>query len=195
MHEKKDITETIRQWMEPLIMRSFQGMSHFVRSTGLSMPQFSLLMRLYYGGTCEVHDIGRHFDVSSAAASQLVDKLVQVGLVLRQESPDDRRVRRIALDATGRALVDRGIEERYRWLNDLVHELPADQRALVLKALPALTDAERRLSLGEKTRGASEGHSKAHETQPASRGAHESASRGAHESASRGAIKAPRERP
>jgi DNA-binding MarR family transcriptional regulator len=175
MHEKKDIAETMRQWMEPLIMRSIKGMSHFVRSSGLSMPQFSLLMRLYYGGTCEVHDIGRHFDVSSAAASQLVDKLALVGLVVRQESPDDRRVRRIALDASGRALVDRGIEERYRWVDDLVRELPADQRAPIHKALAALIEAEKRLASAEKVDGA------------------KSAFRGS-ESASRGAIKTQRER-
>jgi DNA-binding MarR family transcriptional regulator len=186
MQEKQTIAETIRQWMEPFIMRSVQGMSHFARSTGLSMPQFSLLMRLYHEGACEVHDIGRHFDVSSAAVSQLVDRLVQGGLLVRQESPDDRRVRRIALDARGRALIDRGIEERYRWVNDLVGELPADERALVLKALPALINAEKRLSQSEKAL-------EPHGAESASRGANV-AGRDA-ESASRGAIKPPRERP
>ncbi len=110
MQETRDTVNAIRQWMETFTMRSMQDMTRYVRNCGLSMAQFSLLMRLYHGGGCEVHDIGQEFGVSSAAASQLVDRLVQGGLVARTENPEDRRVRRIALSAKGRALIDRIVE-------------------------------------------------------------------------------------
>ncbi len=198
MQDNNDLVREIRRWMEILIMRSMHGMSHFARSTGLSMPQFSLLMRLYHGGTCDVQDIGRHFDVSSAAASQLVDRLVQSGFVVRQESPDDRRVRMIALDERGRALVAQGIEERYRWVDELVQELPAERRAAILEALPALMEAEKKLSQMEKGRTLRGAHGAPHESHVAlgdavdrTTGA-DSASRGV-ESASRDAESASRD--
>jgi hypothetical protein len=46
-------------------------------------------------------------------------------------SPEDRRVRHVDLSAKGRELIDRGIRERYRWVDDLVDELHADQRAVI----------------------------------------------------------------
>ena len=199
MQEKKDLAGEIRRWMEPVIIRSMHGMSHFARSMGLSMPQFSLLMRLFHHGACEVHDIGRQFEVSSAAASQLVDRLVQSGLVLRQETPGDRRVRMIALGDRGRDLIRRGMKERYRWVDELVQELPSERRDAILEALPALMEAERKLSQIEKDRtskgahASHEGHGAPAEKTDESAGA-ESASRGA-ESASGGAIKTPRGRP
>ncbi len=145
MQETRDTVTAIRQWMETFMMRSMQDMTRYVRNSGLSMAQFSLLMRLYHGGGCEVHDIGREFGVSSAAASQLVDRLVQGGLVARTENPEDRRARRIALSAKGRALIDRGIEERYRWVNDLVAAMASEERSGVLKSLPLLLEAEKKL--------------------------------------------------
>jgi DNA-binding MarR family transcriptional regulator len=138
--------------MEAFIMRSFDAMNRYVKAAGLSMPQFSLLMRLYHGGDCEVHDIGQHFDVSSAAASQLVDRLVQAGLVARSERPEDRRVRQVALTRKGRALIDRGIEERNRWVDDLVERLSEKERAAVLRALPSLIEAEQSLPQLERHR-------------------------------------------
>jgi DNA-binding MarR family transcriptional regulator len=145
MHTTREVSVVIRQWMEASAMRSFTDWRQFVRGAGLSMPQLSLLMRLYYGGGCGVHEIGKGFGVSSAAASQMVDRLVQAGLVARVESPEDRRVRHVELSAKGRELIDRGIRERYRWVDDLVDELPADQRASVLSFLPSLIEAEKRL--------------------------------------------------
>ena len=145
MHGTREVSGVIRQWMEASAMRSLTDWRRFVQGAGLSMPQLSLLMRLHYGGGCGVHDIGKGFGVSSAAVSQMVERLVQAGLVARVEDPDDRRVRQVELSAKGRQLIDNGIRERYRWVDDLVEKLPADQRALVLRFLPSLIEAEKRL--------------------------------------------------
>jgi DNA-binding MarR family transcriptional regulator len=153
MGGSRDVAGVIRQWMEAAAMRSMTDWRTFVHRAGLSMPQLSLLMRLYYGGGCGVHDLGEGFGVSSAAVSRMVDRLVQAGLVDRGEDPDDRRVRHVQLSAKGRALIDNGIRERYRWVDDLVEELPAGQRATVLRFLPSLIEAEKRLPEAIRPRG------------------------------------------
>jgi DNA-binding MarR family transcriptional regulator len=145
MQEPREPADLIRRWVQASDMRSLAEWRRFVRGAGLSMPQLSLLMRLYHGGGCGVHDLGRGLGVSSAAASQMVDRLVQAALVERQESPEDRRVRRVQLSTRGRQLVDRGIRRRYRWVDELVGELGADEKASVRKVLPALIEAETRL--------------------------------------------------
>ena len=154
MKDSKEIRTIVRQWAEAFMMRSMRDMGRYVKTTGLSMPQFSLLMRLYHRGGCEVHDIGRHFDVSSPAASQLVDKLVHAGLVARTENPDDRRARQVELSPKGRALIDTGVEERYLWLDDMVAALSVKERAALLASLPHLVAAEKTLPSREDPQGA-----------------------------------------
>lgn len=150
MRDTSDITAIIRQWMESFLVRSMRDWTRYARRAGLSLPQFGLLMRLYRGGRCEVHDIGEHFGITSAAASQLTAKLVKSGLARRSEDPDDRRARQIALTAKGRTLVERGIEQRYRFVDDLVASLTGRERDAVLAALPTLLKAEERLAASDR---------------------------------------------
>jgi DNA-binding MarR family transcriptional regulator len=131
--------------MEVFMTRSMHDMWRFARKSGISMAQFGLLRRLYHQGDCEVHEVGHHFDVSPAAASQLVDKLVQAGLVARTENPDDRRARQVGLTAKGKAIVDRAADESYRWIDDLVAELSPENRAAAQASLAVLIGAEGRL--------------------------------------------------
>ncbi len=153
MPDRAETAAAIRTWMEAFTTRSMQEWWRVVRKTGISMPQFGLLRRLYHGGECEVHEIGRHFDVSAAAASQLVDKLVQAGLAARTEDPDDRRARQVALTAKGRALMEQAIEESYRWVDDLAVALGARGRAAVSAVLPVLREAEGSLPRLQKQAG------------------------------------------
>lgn len=141
-----EITAAIHQWVETFFVRSMRDWTRFVRGSGFSLPQVGLLMRLYHGGGCEVHDIGEHFATTSAAASQLVERLVQAGLVERSQDPDDRRARQITLTDKGRCLVEAGIAQRHRWVDELVAGLTAAEKAQVGKALPILLEAEKRLA-------------------------------------------------
>lgn len=125
--------------------QSMRERAHFARATGLSMPQFGILMQLHYHGNCGVSDIGERFDITSAAASQLVDKLVQSGLIQREEDPNDRRAKLLNLTPKGRDFIQQGIEERYRWVDQLAGKLNAEQRAKVTEALQVMTQAAREL--------------------------------------------------
>lgn len=68
-----------------------------VRDHGISMSQVSLLFRLYYRGQCGVSVIANHLAVSNAAASQAVERLVQQGWLERNEDPNDRHAKQVAL--------------------------------------------------------------------------------------------------
>jgi DNA-binding MarR family transcriptional regulator len=135
------ISQSLRVWMDVFMHRSMRGWSHFAKITGLSMPQFSILMQLHHKGPCGISQISERFDITAAAASQLADKLVQAGYLERAENPDDRRARKLKLSAKGIKLVDEGIQERHRWLDDLVTRLSIEEKAKVSEALAILTEA------------------------------------------------------
>lgn len=138
-------TQAIRTWMDVFMHRSMRGWGLFAKSTGLSMPQFSILMQLHYKGACGMSEISERFEVSPAAASQLVDKLVQSGYIQREEDPNDRRAKLLNLTDKGRELIRQGIDERYRWVEELAGKLTAEERVQVSEALNIMTRAAQEL--------------------------------------------------
>ena len=145
MTKSAQITQPLRAWMDVFMHRSMRGWNQFAKSTGLSMPQFSILMQLHYKGACGMSQISERFDVSAAAASQLVDKLVQAGYIERTEDPNDRRAKLLKLSTNGAKLVEDGTQERYRWMDELVKNLSADDKVKVSEALTILTEAAQKV--------------------------------------------------
>src|SRR5512147_710557 len=105
MTSSLQLTQTMRRFMGIAMHYSMRASGHFMKARGLSTPQFSLLMQLHYKGTCGMSQISEQFGVTPAAASQLVDKLVQSGLIHREEDPQDRRAKSLNLKDKGKELI------------------------------------------------------------------------------------------
>ena len=145
MTKSSPFSKAIRSWMDVFMQRSMRGWGLFAKSTGLSMPQFSMMMQLHYKGACGMSQVSERFEITPAAASQLVDKLVQSGLIKRDEDPHDRRAKVLNITDKGRELIQRGIEERYRWVDQLEGKLTVEERAQVSDALNIMTRAAQEL--------------------------------------------------
>jgi DNA-binding MarR family transcriptional regulator len=145
MSKSTQFSQAIRGWMDVFMHRSMHSWVHFAKSMGLSMPQFSLLMQLHHRGNCGIGDISEHFDITNAAASQMVDKLVQNGLIQREEDPHDRRAKRLNLTAKGGELIQQAAEERYRWVDRLAEQLTSEEREKVSQALNIMTETARKM--------------------------------------------------
>jgi len=145
MVSSSQLIQIIRQFMDIAMHHSMHERAHFAKASGLSMPQFGILMQLHYRGNCGVSDIGERFDITNAAASQLVEKLVQSGLIQREGDPHDRRAKLLNLTDKGRELLQQGIEESYRWVDQLAGKLTADQRVKISEALNIMTQAAKEL--------------------------------------------------
>ena len=145
MTKPVQINQSLRTWMDVFMHRSMRGWNQFAKSTGLSMPQFSILMQLHYKGVCGLSEISERFDVSAAAASQLAEKLVQSGYLERAEDPSDRRAKLLRLSSSGEKLVSEGIQERYRWMDEVTSKLSTEDSAKVAEALNILTNAAREM--------------------------------------------------
>ena len=145
MASTKLFVSTMRGWAEVFMAHSMRAWMRYVKASELSLPQFSVLMRLYYRGGCGISDLSAHLDVTAAGASQLVEGLVQKGLLERVENPNDRRAKQVSLSAKGRALIEKGIEIRNRWTEKLAVHLTADQQVTVIAALKYLTEAAEQL--------------------------------------------------
>ena len=117
-----------------------------IEESGLSMTQCKALLEL--GGLGEeaeprqVGELAERFGVSVPSMSRAVDSLVKGKLATRLEDPDDRRVRRVAITAKGKKLVDTLLVVRQAGLESFAESLSAAQRRKLDAAVDALMDRE-----------------------------------------------------
>jgi len=77
--------------------------------------------------------------VTNAAASQLLQQLVERELISRCEDPHDRRIKRILLTEEGRQALQE-IRTRQGWTYDLAQALTAAEQEKVIAALRILIE-------------------------------------------------------
>ncbi len=145
MSASKQFSEALHNWADVFLHRSMRDFARFMKDAGLTMPQINTLMRLYYQGACGISDIGSQLGVTNAAASQMVERLVQQGLIERAEHPDDRRAKQLTLTPKGQEFILNGIAARRLWMEELATALTREQQADIVTALTCLTEAARKL--------------------------------------------------
>lgn len=92
-----------------------------------------------------IKTLAHDLDVSAAAASQAVDRLVRAGVVARTRDPDDRRAVRLSFSPQGLARLRRHEREAEALLADLSARFPADDFAAFRRVLAGvLADLEDR---------------------------------------------------
>lgn len=126
--------------LEYILARIIQDFMHFMHQAGLSAPQIHTLLYIYHAGECQLSEIGDLTDSSKAAASQLVERLVQQGWVERYEDPQDRRNKKLRLTGKSLGLIQNGVASN-PFLVELISALPAEQRESVHAAFGYLAQA------------------------------------------------------
>ncbi len=122
------------------------NMLRVIEESGLSMTQSKALLEI--GGLGEesearhVSELAETFGVSVPSMSRAVDGLVKKGLATRVEDRDDRRVRRVAITARGKKLVETLLVVRQAGMEAFAASLTAAQRRKIDAAIEALMDRE-----------------------------------------------------
>jgi DNA-binding MarR family transcriptional regulator len=104
----------------------------------LTPTRLSALTTIAAGGPLPVGELARRMAVSTPTASHIVDALQRLRLIDRRPDPRDRRVCRLVLSDAGDELLEDLGRRSTGFLADRIRRLPADQRAGLAAALPAL---------------------------------------------------------
>jgi DNA-binding MarR family transcriptional regulator len=126
--------------MGTFLHRSMHNFIHYAKSHGHSMSQIGALFAIHRQGTCAVNDIGEYLGISPPAASQMLNRLVEQGLIQRTEDPEDRRLKRLVLTDKGQETVQQSIRARQHWLQRLAESLTMEEQAEVSAALDLLNE-------------------------------------------------------
>ena len=107
---KKDPSEDadhVHAWL--VLGKAFHAMTKFtmagIQESGLGDSDFRVLESLLHKGPLPVNVIGPKVFLTPGSISTAMDRLFSKGLVSREENPEDRRIRLVALTETGKALI------------------------------------------------------------------------------------------
>jgi DNA-binding MarR family transcriptional regulator len=118
--------------------RLYEGLRRLTPRDGLSLTATSTLRRLVRSGPQRLCDLYAPEGITQPAMTQLVTRLEREGLAERGSDPADGRVVTVTITEAGRTVVER----RRRGIADALAErldrLPAEDRAAILAALPAM---------------------------------------------------------
>lgn len=134
------LVSTLMKWIEVFMRGSMRNFLVYAKQNGFSITQVAVLFMLRRKGASNVSEIGDELQISNAAASQLLDRLVQQGLLVRTEDPDDRRLKMIRLSEQGELVLKNSLQARQKWLEDLVKQLSPQEQKQVVSALNILID-------------------------------------------------------
>ena len=142
------LTKTFHEWMQLVMRHSIRNFMLFAKDRNYSIAQLNTLIRLFYKGECGISDLGEEMGVTNAAASQLLEKLVQQGLVQRMEDQQDRRHKIVMLTEAGKQIARQSLSARQSWLSQLIDLLTPEEQERVSAVLQLLID---KAALLEKT--------------------------------------------
>jgi DNA-binding MarR family transcriptional regulator len=144
MAASEQFLAVMHEWAGVFMRNSMSNFLLFSKERGVSMPQIGALFRIRRGD-CSVSDISGELNITNAAASQMLESLVQQDFIHRSEDPNDRRAKQLVLTDKGRKLLLDGIHARQGWMQHLVRHLTPQEQAQIASALKILVEKSNRL--------------------------------------------------
>jgi DNA-binding MarR family transcriptional regulator len=145
MEFNEPLVTTLTEWIELFMRRSMRNLLLYSKQNGLSITQIAVLFLIQRKGTSSVSDIGDDLEITNPAASQMLERLVQLRLITRSEDPSDRRVKLIVLTDKGRQILQEGNLANRNWLEDLARSMTDNEQEQVRDAVLVLIEKARQL--------------------------------------------------
>ncbi len=120
---------TDHAWL--VMMKAMRALTRYaaagIEETGLGLSDFGVLEILLHKGPLPVNTIGPIVDLTPGSISTAVERLVAKGLVSRVESTQDRRVRIVALSASGKDLIASAFRKHSLQMKRVFSELTPEE--------------------------------------------------------------------
>ncbi len=135
-------TYRLEEQVGHLLRRAHQrATAIFAREIGdpqLTPTQFAALVRLYETGEVSQNHLGRLTAMDPATIQGVIRRLRERGLITARPDPDDRRRSRLALTATGVALIEGLIANGFAVSAETLAPLSEDEREVFLALVKRL---------------------------------------------------------
>lgn len=143
--EKTDLRKIMQEFIDNTMHRSMKSFYQFGRNYNLSISQLIILNRLNRTGPASVSEFSKMLDISNSAASQLLDKLVQMEFISRWEKPEDRRKKYHSITEQGKKIVEKSQRARVSWIDALEEKITHDESEILIEAMTVMVNKMKQL--------------------------------------------------
>ena len=105
---------------------------------GVTLPRFDVMAALDRHGEMKMGELSQSLLVSNGNVTQLVQKLVQDGIVELRKPPADRRASIVRLTSEGKQQFDKLARAHQDWIDQMIGDLDFTQRERLYVALGVL---------------------------------------------------------
>jgi MarR family 2-MHQ and catechol resistance regulon transcriptional repressor len=138
--KKRDRITAPRLWL--VITRSYRALSllaqQSIAKAGLCPTDFAALEALLHKGPLTISQIQEKVLLASGSMTAAVDRLENLGLIVRKSSPSDRRARVVELTAPGTRLAASCYEKHAKDLEALMSTMSGKEREQLYGSLKRL---------------------------------------------------------
>src|SRR5690606_31613301 len=124
----------------PDIVRGIRGTRRGSSTQSLTLPQIRALWRLAGEESLTMGELARRMGVSLASATQIVERLVELGFVQRERPEWDRRVVLVRLTGDASAAIRQSIERRVREVSEVFEQLTPEEARAFAKGCQLLAE-------------------------------------------------------
>ena len=130
-----EISNELKTLFSITLKQSMDNFQKYLQQNDVTPTQMNMMIHLYYMGSCEITRMSRLMETNKSAVSQLVDRMVNQGLLERTEVPGDRRLRELHLTDYGKKLVEGGLRARQEWFEVVCASQPVERQKEIYQAL------------------------------------------------------------
>lgn len=123
-----------------MVMRAIRREMREHRPAGISIQQFRALGVVHHHPGASLSMTARHLGLTTASASKLIDSLVNLGLVTRHDSAEDRRKVELKLTRAGERALEAGRQAALGRLMGILAALHEEDRNAVIRAMHVLRE-------------------------------------------------------
>ena len=107
-----------------------------------TLPRFDILAQIDRSPEGQpMRELSRRLMVTNGNITPLVDRLVEDGLVVREQSPNDRRVQHVRLTTAGKHTLDNMIPQHKKWVSALMQSMERSQAMALYELSGRLKDS------------------------------------------------------
>ncbi len=138
------MNDKINSQISETIFKLFKSMkptmSYDSKTFHLTMVQFEALICLKHNSNMQMGDIAECFSITMPSATALVDKLIEMKFVSRNNDSKDRRIVKISLTKQGEKLLEEAMKQRINKMNKFLSSISRKDKEDLLRILQRITD-------------------------------------------------------
>ncbi len=138
MTSNDEFLTTIENWAKLYFFQSLTEFFNSLKNSELSLLQAYALTYLFFKGPIKISELCEHMNVSPGAASQMVDRLEKLEMVVRVADPKDRRVRKVAVLDKGEKFMQEKFVFSQSWLGEIPTNISPEEEAQITAVLSIL---------------------------------------------------------